>query len=128
MNSLIPNSIKDSFYNSNSRKILFFWIPILVMFLITNIGTDSLFNYLEKGISLLINEYFSRHTLLNVDLDDFFYKIIVPLKSSLFTIGFIMIIIGFNKTNKLSINLDYKKSITIILILVCLVSSILIKS
>ena len=128
MNSLIPNSIKDSFYNSNSRKILFFWIPILVMFLITNIGTDSLFNYLEKGISLLINEYFSRHTLLNVDLDDFFYKIIVPLKSSLFSIGFIMIIIGFYKTNKLSINLDYKKSITIILILVCLVSSILIKS
>jgi len=127
MNFLIPNSIKDSFYNSNSRKILFFWFPILVLFLITNIGTDSLYNYLEKGMSLFISEYFSRYTYLNVDVDEFFYKIIVPFKSSLFSIGFIMIIVGFYKTNKLSINLDYKKSITIILILVCLVSSIFIK-
>ena len=128
MNLLIPNQTKELFLNSYSKKILFFWIPILILFLVTNIGTDTLFNLLERGITFLINEYFSTYTYLNVDVDEFFYKIIVPLKSSLFSIGFIIIIFGFYKDNKISLKLDYKKSVTIIIILICLVSSVMVKS
>lgn len=126
--------VSDEFFFSEKKyQVIFFWVPIATLFLITNIAQDTLAVLLVQPF--IYFQPFIPSQFASLTPERFIEKIILPTEETLFFYSFIMLVFAFIKSLNPSVfgkgmfDRCFKwQYVFIMMILSVLVSNILVKS